>query len=92
MNFLILTVYLNNIIWILWRWVLKLSSKNFEKELLKYINFRGIEILVELFDGSVIHLNKNRTYQKGYIININKKGLEERIALKSIKKAEFFII
>ncbi len=76
----------------LWRYILKLSSKNFEKELLKYINFRGIEILIELVDGSMIHLNKNRTYEKGYIINFNKKGIEERIALKSIKRAEFFII
>lgn len=71
---------------------MKLSSKNFEKELLKYINFRGIEIMVELVDGNIIHLNKNRTYEKGYIINFNKKGSEERIALKSIKRAEFFII
>jgi hypothetical protein len=71
---------------------LKVSNKEFEKQLLKYLQFKGIDISVQLEDGKVIHLNKNRTYTNGYIINYPKKGIEEKISLKSIRKAEFYIV
>ncbi len=71
---------------------MKVSNKEFEKQLLKYLQFKGIDISVQLEDGKVIHLNKNRTYTNGYIINYPKKGIEEKISLKSIRKAEFYIV
>ncbi len=71
---------------------MKVSKKKFEKQLLKYINFRGIDIIIQTEDGRVIPLTKNRVYHNGYIINNIKKGMEEKIPLKSIKKAEFYII
>jgi hypothetical protein len=71
---------------------LKVSNKEFEKQLLKYLQFKGIDISVQLEDGKIIHLNKNRTYTNGYIINYPKKGIEEKISLKSIRKAEFYIV
>jgi hypothetical protein len=71
---------------------LKVSNKEFEKQLLKYLQFKGIDISVQLDDGKIIHLNKNRTYTNGYIINYPKKGIEEKISLKSIRKAEFYIV
>jgi hypothetical protein len=71
---------------------LKVSNKEFEKQLLKYLQFKGIDISVQLEDGKIIHLNKNRTYTNGYIINYPKKGIEEKISLKSICKAEFYIV
>ncbi len=67
---------------------MKVSKKEFEK----YINFRGIDITIQTEDGRVIPLTKNRSYSNGYIINYIKKGMEEKIPLKSIKKAEFYII
>ncbi len=71
---------------------MKVSNKEFEKQLLKYLQFKGIDISVQLEDGKVIHLNKNRSYVNGYIINYPKKGIEEKISLKSIRKAEFYIV
>ncbi|MCX7811473.1 MAG: hypothetical protein N2247_11220 [Leptospiraceae bacterium] len=71
---------------------MKVSNKEFEKQLLKYLQFKGIDISVQLEDGKIIHLNKNRTYTNGYIINYPKKGIEEKISLKSIRKAEFYIV
>jgi len=71
---------------------LKVSNKEFEKQLLKYLQLKGIDISVQLEDGKIIHLNKNRTYTNGYIINYPKKGIEEKISLKSIRKAEFYIV
>ena len=71
---------------------MKVSNNEFEKQLLKYLQFKGIDISVQLEDGKIIHLNKNRTYTNGYIINYPKKGIEEKISLKSIRKAEFYIV
>ena len=71
---------------------MKVSNKEFEKQLLKYLQFKGIDISIQLDDGKIVHLNKNRSYANGYIINYPKKGIEEKISLKSIRKAEFYII
>ncbi|MCS7205255.1 MAG: hypothetical protein NZ853_06120 [Leptospiraceae bacterium] len=70
---------------------MKLSQRKFEKQLIRFIDFRGIDISVQLEDGSIVNLNKNRKFEKGYIINITKTG-EEKIPIKSIKKAEFYIL
>lgn len=71
--------------------VLKLSKKEFEKQLIQYINLRGIDISIFLENGQVIHLTKNRMYKEGNILNYPKKGVEEKIPLSRIKKAEFYI-
>ncbi|GIX41062.1 MAG: hypothetical protein KatS3mg129_0795 [Leptospiraceae bacterium] len=70
---------------------MKVSNKEFEKQLLKYLQFKGIDISIQLADGKIIHLNKNRSFDKGYIINYTKKGVEEKIPIKSVTKAEFYI-
>jgi hypothetical protein len=70
---------------------LKVSNKEFEKQLKIYIQFKGIDISLYLEDGKIIHLDKNRSYDKGFIINMPKKGTIEKIPLKSVKKAEFYI-
>lgn len=70
---------------------MKLSKKEFEKQLIQYINLRGIDISIFLEDGKVIHLTKNRRYIEGNILNYPKKGVEEKIPLSQIKKAEFYI-
>ncbi|MFN3604754.1 MAG: hypothetical protein ACK4UJ_08600 [Leptonema sp. (in: bacteria)] len=69
----------------------KLSSKKFEKKLIQYLELRGIDISISLEDGKVIHLNKNRCFREGHIINYPKKGIEEKIPIHKIKKAEFYI-
>lgn len=70
---------------------MKLSKKEFEKQLIQYINLRGIDISIFLENGQVIHLTKNRMYKEGNILNYPKKGVEEKIPLSRIKKAEFYI-
>ncbi len=69
----------------------KLSKRKFEKKLIQYIELRGIDISLCLEDGNVIHLNKNRYFKEGYIINYPKKGVEEKIPISKVKKAEFYI-
>lgn len=69
----------------------KLSKRKFEKKLIQYLELRGIDISLCLDDGNIIHLNKNRSFQEGHIINYPKKGVEEKIPISKVKKAEFYI-
>ncbi len=70
---------------------MKLGNRKFEKELIKYISLKGIDISIQLENGKIIHLNKNREFKKGYVIH-KPKGIEQKIPLKQIKKAEFYVI
>jgi hypothetical protein len=66
------------------------SSPQFKKVLSRYVNYRGIDIILYLKDGSVIELDKNRRLEGDCVIKNAKDGAVTKIELSRIKKAEFF--
>jgi hypothetical protein len=65
-------------------------SPNFKKILSRYVNYRGIDIVLHLKDGTIIELDKNRRLDGDVVIKNGKEGVVARIELSSIKKADFF--
>jgi hypothetical protein len=65
-------------------------SPQFKKVLSRYVNYRGIDIILYLKDGSIIELDKNRKLEGNFVIKNGKDGIVARIELSLIKKAEFF--
>ncbi len=69
---------------------MKLTDKEFKKQLQRFIPFRGIDIVLHLDDGSILELDKNRQLEGDYIVKKNRDIIEMSIPLKSIIKADFF--
>lgn len=69
---------------------LKLTDREFLKQLNRYIQFRGIDIVLHMRDGSVVELDKNRRMDGRMIICHNRTGGQEFIAIDDIRSAEFF--
>ena len=65
-------------------------SINFKKILSRYVNYRGIDIVLYLKDGTVIELDKNRKLDGDCVIKNGKEGIVARIELSDIRKADFF--
>lgn len=66
------------------------KRKVFRKVLSRYVNYRGIDIILYLKDGTIIELDKNRRIEGDSVIKNEKEGNITRIAFAHIKKAEFF--
>ncbi|MEM7180347.1 MAG: hypothetical protein AAF518_05515 [Spirochaetota bacterium] len=66
------------------------KKRIFRKVLSRYVNYRGIDIVLYLKDGSIIELDKNRRIEGDTVIKNEREGLTTRIELAHIKKAEFF--
>jgi hypothetical protein len=67
----------------------KSTESKFIDTLRKYINIRGLDIIVYLESGEEIELHKNRTLLGDEIIIIN-KNRETRIPLADIKSIDLF--
>ncbi|MCB1176379.1 MAG: hypothetical protein KDK36_02260 [Leptospiraceae bacterium] len=65
-------------------------SPQFKKVLSRYVNYRGIDIVLYLKDGSIIELDKNRRLEGDCVIKNSKEGVTTKIDLANIRKAEFF--
>ncbi len=65
-------------------------SPNFKKILSRYVNYRGIDIVLHLKDGTIIELDKNRRLDGDVVIKNGKEGVVARIELSEIQKADFF--
>lgn len=65
-------------------------NPQFKKVLSRYINYRGIDIVLYLKDGTVIELDKNRRIDGDVVIKNGKEGIVARIELSKIKKADFY--
>jgi len=65
-------------------------TPNFKKILSRYVNYRGIDIVLYLKDGTVIELDKNRKLDGDVVIKNGKEGVVARIELSDIRKADFF--
>ena len=65
-------------------------TPNFKKILSRYVNYRGIDIVLYLKNGTVIELDKNRKLDGDVVIKNGKEGIVARIELSDIRKADFF--
>jgi hypothetical protein len=69
----------------------KLTDEEFIKQLRQYIEFRGIDIILHLKDGTRIELDKNRMMEGDVVIQKNMRaGMRGSIHLKEIAKADFY--
>ncbi|TGK08749.1 hypothetical protein EHO60_14310 [Leptospira fletcheri] len=66
------------------------TAKKFRSTLERYINYRGIDIILTLKDGTVIELDKNRRIDGEFVIKNGQFGIEATIELREIQKAEFY--
>jgi hypothetical protein len=66
------------------------KANQFKKVLSRYVNYRGIDIILYLKDGSVIELDKNRRIEGDYVIKNEREGVISRIELSDILKADFY--
>ncbi len=69
---------------------MKNSKDKFKSTLERYINYRGIDIILTLKDGTVIELDKNRKMDGDVVIKNGAFGIEATIEISSIQKADFF--
>jgi len=65
-------------------------KEHFKKTLERYINYRGIDIVLHLKDGTVIELDKNRIMDGDVVIKKGKEGIVATIEIETISKADFF--
>ncbi|EMK01611.1 hypothetical protein AB3N61_08555 [Leptospira sp. WS58.C1] len=73
-----------------WEEKMKDRAKRFKDTLERYINYRGIDIILTLKDGTVIELDKNRKMNGDVVIKNGDFGIEAEIEISSIQKADFF--
>ncbi|EQA37630.1 hypothetical protein LEP1GSC047_3786 [Leptospira inadai serovar Lyme str. 10] len=65
-------------------------AKKFRATLERYINYRGIDIILTLKDGTIIELDKNRRMDGDIVIKNGSFGIEATIEISEIQKADFF--
>lgn len=66
------------------------QTEKFKKTLARYIDYRGIDIVLHLKNGTVIELDKNRRLNGDVVIKNGKFGIVAEIEISEIQKAEFF--
>jgi len=69
---------------------MKLETKAFKKQLQQYIQFRGIDIILHLKDGSTLELDKNRKMEGDIVIRNSRDGRQSQIHIEEIVKVDFF--
>ncbi|EMJ77994.1 hypothetical protein LEP1GSC016_1001 [Leptospira borgpetersenii serovar Hardjo-bovis str. Sponselee] len=66
------------------------QAEKFKNTLARYIDYRGIDIILHLKNGTVIELDKNRRLNGDVVIKNGKSGVVAQIEISEIQKAEFF--
>ncbi len=66
------------------------KANQFKKVLSRYVNYRGIDIILYLKDGSIVELDKNRRIEGEGVIKNEREGVISRIELSDILKADFY--
>ncbi|MBW7858125.1 MAG: hypothetical protein H3C43_07530 [Leptonema sp. (in: Bacteria)] len=69
---------------------MKLADREFMKQLDRYIQFRNIDIVLYMRDGSTVELAKNRRLDGRMIVVQNRQRNDDFIAIDDIHRAEFF--
>ncbi|MBI3394255.1 MAG: hypothetical protein HY042_00295 [Spirochaetia bacterium] len=67
-----------------------MKNIEFKKQLEQYIQFRGIDIILHLKDGSVVELDKNRRLEGDHVVRHNIQGIPVTVHLEEIVKADFY--
>lgn len=67
----------------------KKHKENFKKILQKYLEIKGLDIIIILDDGNQIELFKNRRLVNNEIVTMDKSG-EKRIPLSKIKSVDMY--
>ena len=66
------------------------TEKTFKSMLQKYLDIKGLDIVVVLEDGTEVELFKNRALVDDVIISLEKGKNEVRIPLSKIKSVDCF--
>ncbi|EMK01832.1 hypothetical protein AB3N61_07665 [Leptospira sp. WS58.C1] len=66
-------------------------SSKFKEQMERYVNYRGIDIILHLKDGSIIELDKNRRLVGEEIVYFPQKTNPSKISLTMIQKADLFV-
>jgi hypothetical protein len=66
------------------------QAEKFKNTLARYIDYRGIDIILHLKNGTVIELDKNRRLNGDVVIKNGKTGIVAQIEISEIQRAEFF--
>ncbi|PJZ69497.1 hypothetical protein CH373_16250 [Leptospira perolatii] len=66
------------------------KQEMFKRTLERYINYRAIDIILTLKDGTVVELDKNRRLDGDVVIKNGDFGIEATIEISKIQKADFF--
>ncbi|EMY78218.1 hypothetical protein LEP1GSC060_1407 [Leptospira weilii serovar Ranarum str. ICFT] len=67
------------------------QGAKFKSQLERYINYRGIDIVLHLKDGSRVELDRNRKMIGERIVYFPAKNLTSAVELANISRAEFFV-
>jgi len=66
------------------------QKKSFRELLEKYLDIKGLDIIIQLEDGTEIELNKNREILDNIIIANEFGNNEQRIAIDNIKTVDMY--
>ncbi|MCB1174710.1 MAG: hypothetical protein KDK39_14165 [Leptospiraceae bacterium] len=69
---------------------MQLKDLEFKQQLTRFIEFRGIDIMLYLKNGTVLELDKNRQLEGDMVVQRNRDGSENAVHLDDIVKADFF--
>jgi len=69
---------------------IKQKSKNFRDMLEKYLEIKGLDIIVVLNDGTEVELYKNRELIDDMIITMDGSNKKQSIALSDVKSVDMF--
>ena len=68
----------------------KNRTKSFKDLLEKYLDIKGLDIVVVLNDGTEVELYKNRELIDDFIIAIDNNNKKQTIPLTSVKSVDMF--
>lgn len=69
---------------------MQLATDDFKKQLRQYIEFRGIDIVLHLRNGTTIELDKNRQLEGDVVIKNGREGVVASVHIDDVLKADFF--
>jgi hypothetical protein len=68
----------------------KAKKKNFKQLLAKYLDIKGLDIIIVLEDGIEVELYKNRSIVGDMIVTFDVDNGERKIPLKHIKHVDMY--
>ena len=68
----------------------KIDKNKFRKLLSKYLDIKGLDIIILMEDGLEIELYKNRSIIDDEIVTFDKSNSEKRIPIAQIKSVDLF--